>query len=57
MATIDHFWRWLKANDLTAADADQLCFVSRQIYGRYIESLLQAFSFGKNRELHIVQSE
>jgi uncharacterized NAD(P)/FAD-binding protein YdhS len=53
----EHFWRWLKANKLTAAGADQLCFVSRQIYGRYIESLLQGLSFGTNRELNIVQGE
>ncbi|MGZ5872055.1 MAG: FAD/NAD(P)-binding protein [Bradyrhizobium sp.] len=53
----EHFWRWLEANNLTAAGADQLCFVSRQIYGRYIESLLQGLSFGRNRELNIVQGE
>jgi uncharacterized NAD(P)/FAD-binding protein YdhS len=53
----DHFWQWLQANRLAAADSDQFCFVSRQIYGRYIESLLQGLSWGKNRELRIVQGE
>jgi uncharacterized NAD(P)/FAD-binding protein YdhS len=53
----DHFWRWLQANNLTAADSDQFCFVSRQIYGRYIESLLEGLSWGKNRQLRIVQAE
>jgi uncharacterized NAD(P)/FAD-binding protein YdhS len=53
----DHFWRWLQANNLAAADSDQFCFVSRQIYGRYIESLLQGLYHGKNRELCIVQDE
>jgi uncharacterized NAD(P)/FAD-binding protein YdhS len=53
----DHFWRWLQANNLAVADSDQFCFVSRQIYGRYIESLLQGLSGGKNRELRIIQGE
>jgi uncharacterized NAD(P)/FAD-binding protein YdhS len=53
----DHFWRWLQANSLAAADSDRFCFVSRQIYGRYIESLLQGLSYGKNRELRIVRGE
>ena len=52
-----HFWRWLQVNNLAAADSDQFCFVSRQIYGRYIESLLQGLSIGENRELHIVHGE
>ena len=52
----DHFWRWLQANNLAVTDSDRFCFVSRQIYGRYIESLLQGF-FGKNRQLRIVQGE
>jgi uncharacterized NAD(P)/FAD-binding protein YdhS len=53
----DHFWRWLQANNLAVADSDQFCFVSRQIYGRYIESLLQGLSWRKNRELRIIQGE
>jgi len=53
----DHFWQWLQTNNLAAADSDQFCFVSRQIYGRYIESLLLGLSWGKNRELRIVQGE
>jgi uncharacterized NAD(P)/FAD-binding protein YdhS len=53
----DHFWQWLQANSPAAADSDQFCFVSRQIYGRYIESLLQGLSWGKNRDLRIVQGE
>jgi uncharacterized NAD(P)/FAD-binding protein YdhS len=53
----DHFWRWLQANNLAVADSDQFCFVSRQIYGRYIESLLQGLSGGMNRELRIIQGE
>jgi uncharacterized NAD(P)/FAD-binding protein YdhS len=53
----DHFWRWLQTNNLAVADSDQFCFVSRQIYGRYIESLLQGLSGRKNRELHIIQGE
>jgi uncharacterized NAD(P)/FAD-binding protein YdhS len=53
----DHFWRWLQANNLAVADSDQFCFVSRQIYGRYIESLLQGLSWGNNRELRIIHGE
>jgi uncharacterized NAD(P)/FAD-binding protein YdhS len=53
----DHFWRWLQANNLAAVDSDQFCFVSRQIYGQYIESLLQGLSHGKNRAMHIVHGE
>lgn len=53
----DHFWQWLQAENLAAADSDQFCFVSRQIYGRYIESLLQSFSGRNNRQLRIVQGE
>src|SRR5450755_1310549 len=53
----DHFWQWLQANSLAAADSDQFCFVSRQIYGRYIESLLQGLSYGKSRELRVVRGE
>jgi uncharacterized NAD(P)/FAD-binding protein YdhS len=53
----DHFWQWLQANSLAAADSDQFCFVPRQIYGRYIESLLDGLSGGKNRQLCIVQGE
>src|ERR1700733_106373 len=53
----DHFWRWLQANNLAVANSDQFCFVSRQIYGRYIESLLQGLSGLKNRELRIIQGE
>jgi uncharacterized NAD(P)/FAD-binding protein YdhS len=53
----DHFWQWLLANRLTAVDSDQFCFVSRQLFGRYIESLLQGLTHGENRELDIVQAE
>ena len=53
----DHFWQWLQANGLAATDSDQFCFVSRQIYGRYIESLLQGLSWRKDRQLRIVQGE
>src|SRR6202161_2595213 len=53
----DHVWRWLQVTNSAVADSDQFCFVSRQIYGRYIESLLQDLSRGKNRELRIVQGE
>jgi uncharacterized NAD(P)/FAD-binding protein YdhS len=53
----DHFWRWLQANNLAVADSDQFCFVSRQVYGRYIESLLQGLSREKNREVRIIQGE
>jgi uncharacterized NAD(P)/FAD-binding protein YdhS len=53
----DHFWQWLLANRLTAVDSDQFCFVSRQLFGRYIESLLQGLTYGENRELDIVQAE
>jgi uncharacterized NAD(P)/FAD-binding protein YdhS len=53
----DHFWRWLQANNLATAGSDQFCFVSRQVYGRYIESLLQDFSPGNDRELQIVQGQ
>jgi uncharacterized NAD(P)/FAD-binding protein YdhS len=53
----DHFWQWLQVNNLAAADSDQFCFVSRQIYGRYIESLLQGLSYGTNRSLRIVHGE
>jgi uncharacterized NAD(P)/FAD-binding protein YdhS len=53
----DHFWQWLLANNLTAADSDQSSFVSRQLYGRYIESLLQGLTYGHNRELDIVRAE
>ena len=52
-----HFWRWLQKNQLAAADSDQFCFVSRQIYGRYIEGLLQEFLVGSARNLSIVQGE
>ena len=53
----DHFWQWLLASRLTAVDSDQFCFVSRQLFGRYIESLLQGLTYGENRELNIVQAE
>jgi uncharacterized NAD(P)/FAD-binding protein YdhS len=53
----DHFWRWLQVTNSAVADSDQFCFVSRQVYGRYIESLLQGLSWGKNRELRIIQGE
>jgi uncharacterized NAD(P)/FAD-binding protein YdhS len=52
-----HFWRWLQENRLAAADSDQFCFVSRQIYGRYIEGLLQQFRLGSGGKLRIVQGE
>jgi uncharacterized NAD(P)/FAD-binding protein YdhS len=53
----DHFWQWLQANGLAAADSDKFCFVSRQIYGRYIESLLQGLSGRQNRQLRILKGE
>jgi uncharacterized NAD(P)/FAD-binding protein YdhS len=53
----EHFWRWLQANQLAPAGADQFCFVSRQTYGRYIESLLRELSSGMNRELQVVHGE
>jgi uncharacterized NAD(P)/FAD-binding protein YdhS len=38
-----HFWNWVTANDLHSAlhCSDALCFVPREIYGRYLGSLLQ----------------
>ena len=38
-----HFWNWVRANDLHSAlhCSDALCFVPREIYGRYLASLLQ----------------
>jgi uncharacterized NAD(P)/FAD-binding protein YdhS len=38
-----HFWNWIRANDLHAAlhCSDALCFVPREIYGRYLASLLE----------------
>jgi uncharacterized NAD(P)/FAD-binding protein YdhS len=53
----EHFWRWLQASNLAPAGADQFCFVSRQTYGRYIESLLRELSSETNRELQIVHGE
>lgn len=53
----DHFWRWLQENNLATAGSDQFCFVSRQVYGRYIESLLQGLSPDDDRELQIVQGQ
>lgn len=52
-----HFWRWLQTNNLAAAGSDQFCFVSRQVYGRYIEGLLRAISLGNDGDLQIVQGE
>lgn len=46
----DHFWEWLLANKLAADSSDPFCFVSRQIYGRHIESLLQGLTYSENRE-------
>jgi uncharacterized NAD(P)/FAD-binding protein YdhS len=53
----DHFWQWLLANNLATADSEQFCFVSRRIYGRYIESLLRGLTYADNRELNIVRAE
>jgi uncharacterized NAD(P)/FAD-binding protein YdhS len=52
-----HFWRWLQANALAPENSDQFCFVSRQTYGRYIESLLRELALDNSRELHIIQGE
>jgi len=53
----DHFWQWLLANKLAADGSDPFCFVSRQIYGRYIESLLEGLTYGNNRKLDVIKAE
>lgn len=52
-----HFWRWLQENGLAASGSDQTCFVPRQIYGRYIEALLQEHVSAKDGALRIVEGE
>jgi uncharacterized NAD(P)/FAD-binding protein YdhS len=39
----DHFWNWVVTNDLHRERncGDAFCFVPREIYGRYLRSLLQ----------------
>src|SRR6202034_3280446 len=43
----DHFWRWLCARETNGSARyrcpDPFCFVPRNIYGQYIESLLSPF--------------
>jgi uncharacterized NAD(P)/FAD-binding protein YdhS len=52
-----HFWQWLRTHRLAEADSDQSCFVSRQIYGRYIEALLRELFAASGPRLRIVQGE
>jgi uncharacterized NAD(P)/FAD-binding protein YdhS len=56
-----HFWRWLSASGegdrLNCPDA--FCFVSRQVYGRYIASLIQPLmeQGGGRPRLRIIRGE
>jgi uncharacterized NAD(P)/FAD-binding protein YdhS len=61
----DHFWNWITTNDLHNALScgDAMCFVPREIYGRYLESLLQIYRAAcapqrnRPRQLHLVRGE
>ncbi len=53
----EHFWRWLKGNDLACPGTDQFCFVSRQVYGRYIEDLLQGDEPASDENIRTIKAE
>ena len=57
----EHFWNWLTANklDIGLGCDDAFCFVPREIYGRYLESLLQTHRVGcsPRQELHVLRGE
>jgi uncharacterized NAD(P)/FAD-binding protein YdhS len=57
----EHFWNWVTANKLHGelSCSDAMCFVPRQIYGRYIASLLRDHRAGcsSRQGLHVVRGE
>jgi uncharacterized NAD(P)/FAD-binding protein YdhS len=57
----EHFWNWLTANNLDTGlnCGDAFCFVPREIYGRYLGSLLQTHRAGcsPRQELHVLRGE
>jgi uncharacterized NAD(P)/FAD-binding protein YdhS len=40
----EHFWRWLVAQGEVRRDDDRFRFIPRGVYGRYLESLIGAYS-------------
>jgi uncharacterized NAD(P)/FAD-binding protein YdhS len=56
-----HFWDWLVANNLhkTLGCDDAFCFAPREIYGKYLASLLRAHGAqdATRRRLRVVQGE
>jgi uncharacterized NAD(P)/FAD-binding protein YdhS len=56
-----HFWNWLTANNLDTGlgCGDDFCFVPREIYGRYLGSLLQTHRVGcsPRQQLHVLRGE
>jgi uncharacterized NAD(P)/FAD-binding protein YdhS len=56
-----HFWNWLTANDLDSGlgCGGDFCFVPREIYGRYLGSLLQTHRVGcsPRQQLHVLRGE
>jgi uncharacterized NAD(P)/FAD-binding protein YdhS len=57
----EHFWNWLTANkfDSGLGCGDAFCFVPREIYGRYLGSLLQTHRVGcsPRQQLHVLRGE
>jgi uncharacterized NAD(P)/FAD-binding protein YdhS len=56
-----HFWNWLTANefDTGLGCGGDFCFVPREIYGRYLGSLLQTHRAGGSprQALHVLRGE
>ena len=56
-----HFWNWLAANNLDTGRGcgGDFCFVPREIYGRYLGSLLQTHRIGcsPRQKLHVLRGE
>jgi uncharacterized NAD(P)/FAD-binding protein YdhS len=56
-----HFWNWLTANKLDTGlgCGNDFCFVPREIYGRYLGSLLQTHRVGcfPRQQLHVLRGE
>ena len=57
----DHFWRWLVASGAVAdiECSDPFCFVPRELYGRYVASLIEPLRAGDPRSarLQVVHGE
>jgi uncharacterized NAD(P)/FAD-binding protein YdhS len=56
-----HFWNWLTANNLDTGlgCGGDFCFIPREIYGRYLGSLLQTHRVGcsPRQQLHVLRGE